>query len=281
MKTVEQMQSTLEMLEKKERLLQKRAEQEVAKAKEYSRAKNKSAALACLKKKKLYEQQAGACPPAGAWLRVRTRAQCAARIAGGCCFSRAPRRAALGATAPSVRVESLTILRRAPRPDGFFAVPAFVGVLAVNLANNQMRIHENILMLETAKATTETVSALRAGASQMKAEQKASDINDVDKVMEEINDVTDMQREIQDALGTPVGMAADLDDDELLGELDELEAEDLDDQMMAGVAPAPITAAPAAAAPAMPSVPKAAPVAPAAEADEDAELAALEAEMAL
>jgi hypothetical protein len=99
--------------------------------------------------------------------------------------------------------------------------------------------------------------------------------------MEEINDVTDMQREIQDALGTPVGMAADLDDDELLGELDELEAEDLDDQMMAGVAPAPITAAPAAAAPAMPSVPKAAPVAPAAEADEDAELAALEAEMAL
>ena len=281
MKTVEQMQSTLEMLEKKERLLQKRAEQEVAKAKEYSRAKNKSAALACLKQKKLYEQQAGACPRAGACLRVRTRAQCAARVAGGCCFSRAPRRAALGATAPSVRVESLTILRRAPRPDGFFAVPAFVGVLAVNLANNQMRIHENILMLETAKATTETVSALRAGASQMKAEQKASDINDVDKVMEEINDVTDMQREIQDALGTPVGMAADLDDDELLGELDELEAEDLDDQMMAGVAPAPITAAPAAAAPAMPSVPKAAPVAPAAEADEDAELAALEAEMAL
>lgn len=280
MKTVEQMQSTLEMLEKKERLLQKRAEQEVAKAKEYSRAKNKSAALACLKKKKLYEQQAGACPPAGAWLRVRTRAQCAARIAGGCCLSRAPRRAALGAMAPSVHVESLTILRRAPRPGGF-AVPAFVGVLAVNLANNQMRIHENILMLETAKATTETVSALRAGASQMKAEQKASDINDVDKVMEEINDVTDMQREIQDALGTPVGMAADLDDDELLGELDELEAEDLDDQMMAGVAPAPITAAPAAAAPAMPSVPKAAPVAPAAEADEDAELAALEAEMAL
>lgn len=207
-KTVDQMQATLEMLEKKERLLQKRAEQEVAKAKEYSRAKNKTAALACLKKKKMYEQQ------------------------------------------------------------------------AVNLANNQMRIHENILMLETAKATTETVSALRAGAAQMKAEQKANDINDVDKVMEEINDVTDMQREMQDALGTPVGMAADLDEDELLGELDELEAEDLDDQMMAGVAPGPI-AAPAAAAPAMPSVPTAAPVASSATADEDAELAALEAEMAL
>lgn len=213
-KTVEQMQGTLANLEKRERLLQKKAQMEVQKAKEYTRSKNKSAALACLKRKKMYEQQAN------------------------------------------------------------------------NLANNQLRIHEQMILLENTKATTETVDALRAGASQMTAMQKATNIDDVDKVMDEINEATDMQRAVQDALGTPVGMAADLDEDDLLNELEELEAEDLDDQMMAGVsAPTPSEkmagAAAAEAAPAMPSVPTTAPAAPATATDEDAELAALEAEMAL
>ena len=45
------------MLEKRETLLHKKMAAELAKAKEFNRAKNKRAALQCLKKKKLYEQQ--------------------------------------------------------------------------------------------------------------------------------------------------------------------------------------------------------------------------------
>ena len=48
---------TLSMLEKREALLNKKMALELQKAKEFNRAKNKRAALQCLKRKKLYEQQ--------------------------------------------------------------------------------------------------------------------------------------------------------------------------------------------------------------------------------
>merc|ERR1712054_516784 len=97
-------------------------------AKEFTKQKNKKAALMCLKRKKLYEQQ----------------------------------------------VETL--------------------------ANNTLRIQDQIITLEGAKATTETVKAMREGAATMK--------------------------QIQDALSAPVGALADLDEDDLDAELAELEDED-------------------------------------------------------
>ncbi|KAL2928670.1 Vacuolar protein sorting-associated protein 32-like protein 1, partial [Bienertia sinuspersici] len=121
---------TLEMLEKKEELLMKKAAAEVERAKEFTRAKNKRAAIQCLKRKRIYEQH----------------------------------------------VEQV--------------------------GNFQLRIHDQIIMLDSAKATTETVSALRSGASAMKAMQKAT--------------------QIQDALAAPIG-ASDFDEDELEAELEELE----------------------------------------------------------
>ena len=45
-------------------------------------------------------------------------------------------------------------------------------------------------------------------------------IGDVDRVLDEINDQTDQMRQIQDAMGQPIGAAAELDEDELLGELE-------------------------------------------------------------
>jgi hypothetical protein len=42
------------------------------------------------------------------------------------------------------------------------------------LGNFQLRIHDQMIMLEAAKATTETVDALRTGAKAMKAMQKAT-----------------------------------------------------------------------------------------------------------
>ncbi|XP_050910042.1 vacuolar protein sorting-associated protein 32 homolog 2 [Lathyrus oleraceus] len=113
---------------------------EVEKAKEFTKGKNKKAAIQCLKRKRLYEQQ----------------------------------------------IEQL--------------------------GNFQLRIHDQMIMLEGAKATTETVDALRTGAAAMKAMQKATNIDDVDKTMDEINEQTENMKQIQEALSTPIGAAADFDE---------------------------------------------------------------------
>ncbi|XP_026447540.1 vacuolar protein sorting-associated protein 32 homolog 1-like isoform X2 [Papaver somniferum] len=146
------------MLEKKESLLLKKVSAEVDKAKEFTRAKNKRAAITCLKRKRLLEQQ----------------------------------------------VEQL--------------------------GNFQLRIHDQMILIEGAKATTDTVDALRTGAAAMKAMQKATNIDDVDKTMDEINEQTQNMKEIQNALANPIGY--DFDEDELEAELEELEELELEEQIL-------------------------------------------------
>ncbi|CDY35892.1 BnaA07g00950D [Brassica napus] len=199
LQTLEKLNETLDMLEKKESLLLKRAAQEVERAKEFTRAKNKRAAMQCLKRKRVYEQQ----------------------------------------------VEQL--------------------------GNYQLRIHDQMIMLEDSKATTETVDALRSGASAMKAMQKATNIHDVDKTMDEINEQTDNMRQIQDALSAPFG--SDFDEDELEAELEELESAELEEELIEPVI-RPVQNLPEGKQPARPATQKKQ------TAYED-ELAALQADMAL
>ncbi|KAA3457844.1 vacuolar protein sorting-associated protein 32-like protein 2 [Gossypium australe] len=236
--TLDKLNETLEMLEKKEKVLLKKAAAEVEKAKEFAKARNKRAAIQCLKRKRLYEQQ----------------------------------------------IEQL--------------------------GNFQLRVHDQVsldcyfsmIMLEGAKATTETVDALRTGAAAMKAMQKATEgktqsdskyknlhdtltvliivfdplnIDDVDKTMDEINEQTENMKQIQEALSTPIGAAADFDEDELEAELEELEGAELEEQLLqpATTAPAAPIHVPAGRQPARPIPQKR-------TAEED-ELAALQAEMAL
>ncbi|XP_058747342.1 vacuolar protein sorting-associated protein 32 homolog 2-like [Vicia villosa] len=201
--TLDKLNETLEMLEKKENVLLKKARAEVEKAKEFTKGKNKKAAIQCLKRKRLYEQQ----------------------------------------------IEQL--------------------------GNFQLRIHDQMIMLEGAKATTETVDALRTGAAAMKAMQKATNIDDVDKTMDEINEQTENMKQIQEALSTPIGAAADFDEDELEAELEELESAELEEQLLqpATTAPAATSYVPAGRQPTRPV--------PAKPTPEEDELAALQAEMAL
>jgi len=207
MTTIERLNETLEMLEKREALLQKKMADEIKKAKEYTRLKNKRAALQCLKRKKMYEAQAD------------------------------------------------------------------------QLANQQLRIHDQKIMLEGAKATTETVSAMRSGAQAMKKLQKETNIEDVDKTMEEITEQTENLRQINDALGQPIGFAAEIDEDDLDLELQELEAEELDRQLMEPAVPPTANKVHQEqedfAGLDLPTVPTTTPT------TEDEELEALQAEMAL
>merc|ERR1719171_2723120 len=193
--TIEKLTETLEMLEKREAHLQKKMVEEMNKAKEYTRQKNKRAALQCLKRRKMYEDQAD------------------------------------------------------------------------TLANQQLRLYDQKLMLEGAKATAETVNAMKATAGALKTMQKQTKLDDVDKTMDEINERTENMRQIQEALGHPTGIAAEIDDDELDAELEELDA-----QLMEPAIPSEPEVLPDLAAPSVPSKPVT--VAPTTE---DEELEALQA----
>ncbi|KAK1285882.1 hypothetical protein QJS10_CPB20g00014 [Acorus calamus] len=151
--SIQKLNESLELLDKKERFLRKKISAETNRAKDYSKLKNKKAAIQCLKKKKMYEAQ----------------------------------------------VEQL--------------------------GNFQLRIHDQIIMLEGGNATTETMDALRAGASTMKAINQSLSIDDIEKTMEEVTEHSENMKQIQEALAAPVGSAADIDEDELEAELEELEEE--------------------------------------------------------
>ncbi|XP_010931424.1 vacuolar protein sorting-associated protein 32 homolog 1 isoform X1 [Elaeis guineensis] len=218
--TLDRLHETLEMLEKKEHVLQKKISGEVEKAKDYTKAKNKkvqhqlaydkglikpvmdltSSAIQCLKKKKLYEAQ----------------------------------------------IEQL--------------------------GNFQLRVHDQMIVLEGAKATTDTIDALRTGSSAVKSIQQSLSIDDIEKTMEQANEHTENMRQIQEALAMPVGAAADFDEDELEAELEDLEGEELEEELLQPPSTVPATRLP------NPNQPERETPRPASDVDE---LAALQAEMAL
>lgn len=201
--SLEKLQETLEMLEKKEGVYMKKAAAEVEKAKEFTKRKNKKAAIQCLRRKRLIEEQ----------------------------------------------IEPI--------------------------AKYQLRIHDQMILLEGAKATTETVDALRSGAAAMKAMHKATNIDDVDKTMDEINEQTENMKQIQEALSVPTGATADFDEDELEAELEELEEAELEKEIIQ-----PVTTATVAPVHVPAGKQSTRPVPPKKSAEED-ELDALQAEMAL
>lgn len=154
----------------------------------------------------------------------------------------------------------------------------------MQLENMVMRVLEQRQMLESQRTTVEVVSTLHASAIAGKENMKAMKIENVDKVLDEINETNDQMKQLNDVFSQPTGLSAELDEDELLGELEELEATELDAQLMepAAVPTAKVPGIATAAASALPSVPQRQPARPAAaKTQEELELEALEAEMAL
>lgn len=145
-----------------------------------------------------------------------------------------------------------------------------------NLDNMIMRVIEQRTMLEGQRTTVEVVSTMHQAAMTAKDNMKAMKIENVDKVLDEINETTDQMRQIQEVFANPTGLAADLDEDELLGELEELEETELDKELLAPAA-VPTTKVPADKLPSVPQKQKAQP----AKTQEELELEALQAEMAL
>lgn len=98
------------------------------------------------------------------------------------------------------------------------------------------------------------------------------------QVLDDINETTQQMQQLQDVFANPTGIGANLDEDELLNELEELEATELDAELLQP-APVPTTKVPGAGEK-LPSVPqKTKPQA--GKTAEELELEALQAEMAL
>ncbi|GBG77008.1 hypothetical protein CBR_g23338 [Chara braunii] len=93
---------------------------------------------------------------------------------------------------------------------------------AENIANYQLRLHDQLIMLENATATTDVIDVLREGAQVMKQIQRQNNIDDVEGTMDRIREQSETMHQIQESLGAPV-LTADLDEDDLERELQELE----------------------------------------------------------
>lgn len=149
-----------------------------------------------------------------------------------------------------------------------------------NLDNMIMRVNEQRMMLEGQRNTVEVVSTMHAAALTAKDNMKAMKIENVDKVLDEINETTDQMRQLNEVFANPLGLGTDLDDDELMGELEELEASELDKELLEP-APVPTAKVPGATATEkLPSVPQKQKQQPA-KTKEEEELEQLQAEMGL
>eukprot|EP00193_Tetraselmis_chui_P015925 CAMPEP_0177793900 /NCGR_PEP_ID=MMETSP0491_2-20121128/25336_1 /TAXON_ID=63592 /ORGANISM="Tetraselmis chuii, Strain PLY429" /LENGTH=227 /DNA_ID=CAMNT_0019316475 /DNA_START=327 /DNA_END=1011 /DNA_ORIENTATION=- len=199
---IQKLDETLELLMKRAELLEKKVGAETEKAKGYTKANNKRAALMCLKNRKLYEQQ------------------------------------------------------------------------LQSMENNILRINEQKIMLENQRTTVETVNTLKNAADTAKNTMKEMKIEKVDQIFDDINEQSEQMREIQEALGNPLGPMADMDEDDMLAELEAMEAEELDMELMEPAVPTKKIDT------GLPSVPTGKVSAPAKSAEE-LELEQLQAEMAL
>lgn len=146
-----------------------------------------------------------------------------------------------------------------------------------DLGNLIMKVNEQKILLENAQTTAETLKALEGATKASKNILINNKIEDVDQLMEDIAAETDVMRDINERIAEPSPFLAEYDDDDLLEELKEMEAEMIDEELTApNIAPALPTPAQDLELPSVPAT--AAAVKP--MTSEEKELEALAAELA-
>ncbi|CAG9467437.1 unnamed protein product [Pedinophyceae sp. YPF-701] len=91
----------------------------------------------------------------------------------------------------------------------------------------QFNVEATQFATEQVKDSVTQVEAMRAAQVEFKAavNSKELDLSEIDKFQDEMADLMDYQREIQDALGRSYDLPDEVDESELMGELEALEAE--------------------------------------------------------
>ncbi|XP_047965660.1 vacuolar protein sorting-associated protein 60.2-like [Salvia hispanica] len=93
------------------------------------------------------------------------------------------------------------------------------------LYNQTFNLDQVAFAAEGIKDAQQTMSALKSANKDLKGMMKTVNIQDVDSLQDEMMDLMDVSSEIQESLGRSYNLPDDIDEDELLGELDALEAD--------------------------------------------------------
>ena len=100
------------------------------------------------------------------------------------------------------------------------------------IQNVKMTLETQVINLESAAQNAETFKAMEAGSKTMKKIRQDVGIDKVDDIMDEIKEEMELANEINNAIAQPVDPLL-ADEDELLAELNALEANDLEAELLA------------------------------------------------
>ncbi|XP_013737805.1 vacuolar protein sorting-associated protein 60.2-like isoform X3 [Brassica napus] len=93
------------------------------------------------------------------------------------------------------------------------------------LYNQTFNLDQVSFAAEGLKDAQQTMTALKSANKELKGMMKTVKIQDIDNLQDEMMDLMDVSSEIQDSLGRSYNVPDDIDEDDLMGELDALEAD--------------------------------------------------------
>ncbi|KAL1546102.1 vacuolar protein sorting-associated protein 60.1-like [Salvia divinorum] len=93
------------------------------------------------------------------------------------------------------------------------------------LYNQTFNLDQVSFAAEGIKDAQQTMSALKSANKELKGMMKTVKIQDIDSLQDEMMDLMDVSNEIQESLGRSYNVPDDIDEDDLMGELDALEAD--------------------------------------------------------
>ncbi|KAJ4720549.1 charged multivesicular body protein 5-like [Melia azedarach] len=93
------------------------------------------------------------------------------------------------------------------------------------LYNQTFNLDQVAFASEGIKDAQQTMSALKSANKELKGMMKTVKIQDIDNLQDEMMDLMDVSSEIQETLGRSYNVPDDIDEEELMGELDALEAD--------------------------------------------------------
>lgn len=93
------------------------------------------------------------------------------------------------------------------------------------LYNQTFNLDQVAFAAEGIKDAQQTMSALKSANKELKGMMKTVKIQDIDNLQDEMMDLMDVSNEIQETLGRSYNVPDDIDEEELMGELDALEAD--------------------------------------------------------
>lgn len=93
------------------------------------------------------------------------------------------------------------------------------------LYNQTFNLDQVAFAADGLKDAHQTMSALKSANKELKGMMKTVKIEEIDNLQDDMTDLMDESNEIQDTLGRSYSVPDDIDEDELLGELDALEAD--------------------------------------------------------